>query len=235
MRFGDHAVLDDITFAANSGEFIAVVGPNGGGKTTLIRVLLGLVTPEAGDVQLFGTRPSAVDAGLVGYVPQVKGLDRTFPGRAIDLVMTGVRRNWPFRIRSEERDRARRVLADVGAEALADRSLDGLSGGELQRIYLARSLARSPQLILLDEPATGIDVAGAADLYDVLESDQAERDTTILMVTHDWNAAYHHAHRVLLIDGRQVGFGPPQEVLTDECLREAFGHTGHAHAMLTDA
>jgi zinc transport system ATP-binding protein len=234
VRFGDHAVLDDITFEAKANDFVAVVGPNGGGKTTLLRVLLGLVSPDTGWTHVFGTRPSTVDPGLVGYVPQVKRLDRTFPARAIDLVMTALHQRWPFRFPFTERKRALNALARVGAEALANRTLDGLSGGELQRVYLARSLARRPRLILLDEPATGIDVAGAADLYDVLEDDQAERDTTIVMVTHDWNAAYHHANRVLLIDGRQVGFGPPQEVLTDACLREAFGHTGHAHAMLTN-
>jgi zinc transport system ATP-binding protein len=234
VRFGDHAVLDDVTFEAEAGDFVAVVGPNGAGKTTLIRVLLGLVTPDTGWAHVFGRRPSAVEPGLVGYVPQVKRLDRTFPARAIDLVLTALHQRWPFSIRSEERARALNALSRVGAESLAERSLDGLSGGELQRVYLARSLARMPRLILLDEPATGIDVAGAADLYDVLEDDQAGRDTTLLMVTHDWNAAYHHATRVLLIDGRQVGFGSPQEVLTDACLREAFGHTGHAHAMLTN-
>jgi zinc transport system ATP-binding protein len=234
VRFGDHAVLDGITFEAEAGAFVAVVGPNGGGKTTLIRVLLGLVTPDTGWAHVFGQRPSAVDPGLVGYVPQVKRLDRTFPARAIDLVLTGLHQRWPFRFRFEDRKRALDALSRVGAQALADRSLDGLSGGELQRVYLARSLARQPRLILLDEPATGIDVAGAADLYDVLEDDQAARDTTILMVTHDWNAAYHHATHVLLVDGTQVGFGPPAEVLTDACLREAFGHTGHAHAMLTN-
>jgi zinc transport system ATP-binding protein len=232
VRFGDHPVLEGITFEADAGDFVAVVGPNGAGKSTLIRVLLGLLTPETGRAHVFGRAPSAVDPGLVGYVPQVKGLDRSFPARAIDLVLTGVHQRWPFRVRPEERERALDALARVGAEALAERALDGLSGGELQRVYLARSLARRPRLILLDEPATGIDVAGAADLYDLLEDDQAARDTTIVMVTHDWNAAYHHATHVLLIDGTQVGFGPPPEVLTDACLREAFGHTGHAHAML---
>jgi len=232
VQFGDHAVLEGITFEAEAGDFVAVVGPNGAGKSTLIRAVLGLVTPDTGRVRIFGASPSEVDPGLVGYVPQVKGLDRTFPARALDLVLTSLHQRWPFRVRPEERDRARAALARVGAEHLADRALDGLSGGELQRVYLARSLARRPRLILLDEPATGIDVAGAADLYDVLEDDQATRDTTIVMVTHDWNAAYHHATHVLLVDGRQVGFGPPREVLTDACLREAFGHTGHAHAML---
>jgi len=232
VRFGDFAVLEDVTFEAGPGDFVAVVGPNGGGKTTLIRVLLGLVSAASGQARLFGRRPSTVESDLVGYVPQVKRLDRTFPARAVDLVLTAVNQRWPFRIGDAERTRAVSALRRVGAEALADRALADLSGGELQRVYLARSLARAPRLILLDEPATGIDVAGASDLYDVLEEDQAARETTIVMVTHDWNAAYHHATQVLLLDGRQVGFGRPESVLTDEGLRDAFGHTGHAHAML---
>ena len=232
VRFGNHSVLDGISFEADAGSFVAVVGPNGGGKTTLLRVLLGLLGPDTGSAHVLGRPPSTVEPGLVGYVPQVKRLDRTFPARAIDLVLTALHQRWPFRIPFGDRKRALDALRRVGAEELAERSLDGLSGGELQRIYLARSLARRPQLILLDEPATGIDVAGAADLYEVLEAEQTERDTTIVMVTHDWNAAYHHATQVLLLDGRQVGFGPPAEVLTDARLREAFGHTGHAHTML---
>lgn len=232
VHFGDHAVLDDLAFEVESGDFLAVVGPNGGGKTTLIRVLLGLLEPDVGEAHVFGHRPATVDPATVGYVPQVKRLDRTFPARAIDLVLTALHQRWLFRPGRQDRERAHRSLERVGAEALADRALDSLSGGELQRVYLARSLVRAPRLILLDEPATGIDVAGASDLYDVLEADQADRDTTIIMVTHDWNAAYHHATHVLLVDGRQVGFGRPDSVLTDACLREAFGHTGHAHAML---
>lgn len=225
-------MLDGLTFDVGTGDFVAVVGPNGGGKTTLLRVLLGLVGLQDGGVHVFGHPPASVDPHLVGYVPQVKRLDRTFPARAIDLVLTGVEQRWPFRVGTDEQSRAVAALRRVGAEDLADRALNGLSGGELQRVYVARSLARAPQLILLDEPATGIDVAGASDLYDVLEADQAERNTTIIMVTHDWNAAYHHATHVLLMDGRQVAFGSPDSVLTDAYLRDAFGHTGHAHAML---
>lgn len=232
VRFGTHLVLDDITFEARTGDFVAIVGPNGAGKTTLLRVLLGLVEPAHGQVRIAGQSPTAVDPGLIGYVPQVKTLDRAFPARAIDLVLTALHRRWPYRISASERDRAMDVLDRVGGRHLADQGLDELSGGELQRIYLARSLIRKPQLILLDEPATGIDVAGASDLYEVLEEDQAARGTTVLMVTHDWNAAYHHASHVLLIDGNQVSYGPPSSALDEECLRKAFGHIGHAHAML---
>jgi len=232
VRAEAHDVLTGIHFEAQAGDFVAVVGPNGAGKTTLIKSLLGLVTPEQGFVRLFGTPPDETDADLVGYVPQIKTLDRSFPATALDLVSTGLKHQWPFGIGSDAREKGMASLRRVGGTDLAERALGTLSGGELQRVYLARSLVRTPRLILLDEPATGVDVAGAADLYDLLDDYQETHGATIVMVTHDWNAAYHHASHVLLLDGKQVGYGPPAEALSEECLRQAFGHIGHAHAML---
>jgi len=232
VRIGDHTALDGITFEASAGDFVAVVGPNGAGKTTLLKVLLGLVRAQHGVVRVFGKRPAEADAGIVGYVPQIKTLDRSFPALASDLVLTALHQRWPGGTSFGERKQAIEALDRVGAAHLADRPLGKLSGGELQRVYLARSFIRTPRLILLDEPATGIDVAGAFDLYELLDDYQAEHAATILMVTHDWTAAYHHATHVLLLDGEQVGYGPPQEALSEDCLRSAFGHIGHAHAML---
>lgn len=232
VHFGDHAALDGISFTATAGDFVAVVGPNGAGKTTLLKALLGLTQPDGGAVRLFGLPPTDLPDGGIGYVPQIKTLDRSFPAQALDLVVTALRHRWPFRIRPAERAKAVDALERVGATHLAERSLGGLSGGELQRVYLARSLVREPRLLILDEPATGVDAAGTTDLFDLLEAYQRTHEATVLMVTHDWNAAYHHATHVLLVDGRQIGFGPPEDALSEPCLREAFGHIGHAHAML---
>jgi len=235
VRIGGRTVLDGITFEASAGDFVAVIGPNGAGKTTLIRVLLGLTKATDGVIRVFGRAPSKADSGVVGYVPQVKTLDRSFPAPASDLVLTALHQRWPGRISREERQEAVDALEAVGAGHLADRSLGTLSGGELQRVYLARSFIRSPRLILLDEPATGVDIAGAADLYELLETYQDEHNATIVMVTHDWTAAYHHATHVLLMDGTQIGYGAPDEALNEKCLRRAFGHIGHAHEMLGDS
>ena len=232
VRRGAHRVLDGITFDASAGDFVAVIGPNGAGKTTLVKALLGLIPCDRGSVRVFGTPPQEIDPDLVGYVPQIKTLDRSFPARAADLVLTGLRHRWPFHTTTTEQVRAEEALDRVGARALADRALSTLSGGELQRVYLARSLVRRPRLLVLDEPATGVDAAGATDVYGLLEDYQAEHQAAIVMVTHDWNAAYHHATHALLIDAQQIGFGPPQEALEERCLRKAFGHIGHAHAML---
>jgi zinc transport system ATP-binding protein len=108
--------------------------------------------------------------------------------------------------------------------------LGRLSGGQLQRVYLARALVRRPRLLLLDEPATGVDRLGEVDLYRHLEAYQEETGATILMITHDWEAA-HHASHVLVLNRRVIGFGPPERALSEECLRQAFGHLGHEHAL----
>jgi zinc transport system ATP-binding protein len=232
VNFADHRVLDSVTFEAATGDFVAILGPNGAGKTTLMKVLLGLKSADRGEARIFGASPNTVDPGVVGYVPQIKTLDRSFPAKAIELVVSGLHERWPFRIPGGEKEKALAALERVDAENLADRSLSKLSGGELQRIYLARSLIRSPRVVILDEPATGVDVVGATDLYELLEDYQEEHQATVLMVTHDWNAAYHHATHALLLDRRQVAYGSPASALKEECLREAFGHIGHAHAMM---
>jgi zinc transport system ATP-binding protein len=230
VRFGEAEVLQDVTFDLQTGAFLAIVGPNGSGKSTLVKVVLGLIRPDQGHAALFGE-----DAGAhperIGYVPQLKTFDRSFPATSVELVVTGVRRRWPVRVTKAERALALAALDDVGAGRLADRALAKLSGGELQRVYLARALVRRPAIVLLDEPATGVDFLAEHDLYDLLERYQAESGATIAMVTHDLAAARYHANRVLVINRRVHGYGLPEDVLCEPCLQEAFGHVGHPHAV----
>jgi len=231
VRYGGYRALEGVSLVVPTGAFVAVIGPNGAGKSTLLQVLLGLVRPSRGRVWLFGRPLDRVPPEWIGYVPQFKTLDRSFPALAIELVVSGVRRRWPGRILAHERESALAALARVRGEGLAEKPLARLSGGELQRVYLARALVRRPRLLLLDEPATGMDVLGEADMYRLLEAYRDETGATILMITHDWEAAYHHATRVLVLNRRVIGFGPPERALTDECLRRAFGHVGHEHAL----
>ena len=219
-----------MSFDLAAGEFLTIVGPNGAGKSTLMKVALGLVAPLKGHAALFGE-----DAGRhperIGYVPQLKTFDRTFPATVLELVVSGLRRSWPARVRPDERDAARRTLADVGAEKLAARALAKLSGGELQRAFLARALVRRPALVLLDEPATGVDFLAEHDLYDLLETYQAKSGATIAMITHDLTAARYHSSRVAVLNRRLHGFGLPADVLCEACLQRAFGHFGHSHGL----
>jgi len=235
VQFGDAIVLHDVSFDLAAGCFLAIVGPNGSGKSTLIRAMLGLVTPSKGHTALFGEHAGA-HPERIGYVPQLKTFDRTFPATALELVVTGVRRSWPGKVTGAEREAAVAALTRVGAAQLERRPLARLSGGELQRAYLARALVREPDLVLLDEPATGVDYLAEHDLYSLLEDYQREgvargRPATVVMITHDLAVARFHADRVLVLNRRVMGFGVPEDVMGDEALKAAFGHHRHQHTV----
>jgi zinc transport system ATP-binding protein len=239
IRFGEFQALEDISLEIAAGAFVAIVGPNGAGKSTLLKAILGLEAGylregnahQSGHVVVMGKPANQQSADWVGYVPQVKAFDRSFPALALEVVVSGLRRAWPFRITPLEKNTALQALKQVGGSHLAERKVGRLSGGELQRVYLARSLVRRPKLLLLDEPATGVDAVGEADLYRHLETYQQQTQATILMITHDWEAAHHHASQVLLLNRSLISFGAPAIALSAECLRRAFGHVGHTHKM----
>jgi zinc transport system ATP-binding protein len=230
VRYGSYEALRGVSFDIEPGGFIAIIGPNGAGKSTLLNVLLGVQAPSEGTVTIFGDAPGALPAGDLGYVPQLKTLDRSFPAVALELVVTGLRRGWPWRIQAEERATALRALERCGVTHTADRAISTLSGGELQRVFLARSLVRPAKLLILDEPAAGMDVRGEADMYHLLAHYQQESGATILMVTHDWEGARVHASHVLLLNQGVAAFGPSAEVATEARLMEAFGYAGHVEA-----
>jgi zinc transport system ATP-binding protein len=231
VQFGEVEVLQDINFNLDKGDFLAIVGPNGAGKSTLIKVVLGLVKPKKGHAALFG-RDAGEQPEHIGYVPQLKTFDRSFPATALELVVTGLKRSWPVRISNFEKDKACSALVQVGAERLTKRPLAKLSGGELQRVFLARALVREPEIVLLDEPATGVDFLAEHDLYDLLERYQKGREATLVMITHDLAAARYHASKVAVLNRKLHGFGDPVEVLTQRTLQETFGHLGHEHSLV---
>ncbi len=233
FNYGDIKVLENINLSIPDNSFVSIVGPNGAGKSTLMKILLGLIKYENGEVSIFGKTPDKADPSLIGYVPQIKTMDRNFPALAIELVTSGLTRRWPWSVKGNEREKAIEALSMVKAENLAERTLSELSGGELQRVCLARSIVRSPKLVVLDEPATGIDAIGEEDLYNLLESYQEKSKATILMITHDWHVAHHHSDYVLLLNRKQVSFGVPKEALSENNLRIAFGHIGHEHGLRT--
>ena len=127
--------------------------------------------------------------------------------------------------------KAENALQLVGAEHIANRPIAELSGGELQRVCIARSIVKNPKLIILDEPAAGIDAVGESDLYNLMEEYQHKSDATILMITHDWHIANHHSDFVLVLNKKQISFAPPSQSLLEENLRRAFGHIGHDHTI----
>jgi len=216
------SVLRAVSFDLSEGDFLAILGPNGGGKSTLIRVLLGLQEYE-GDLTI------AAGMDNVGYVPQIKTLDRSFPARAEELVATALKRRWPWSIDADCRSIVRNALKQVGVDHLASEQIRNLSGGELQRVYLARAIISRPSLLILDEPSAGVDVVGAANLLDHIEAYRKESGATVIMVTHDWEVALHHATHVMILKAEQISFGPSRDAMNEQAIRKAFGHVGHSH------
>jgi zinc transport system ATP-binding protein len=227
VSFGDVPALDGATAQIEEGSFVALIGPNGCGKTTLLSTIMGLLRPDSGVVKVFGENPERLAAGTLGYVPQVKTLQRSFPARAIELVATGLRPAWPWRLDADTKSRATDALRLCGVEHLAQRPVGKLSGGELQRVFVARSLARKPKLLLLDEPAAGMDLSAEAALYHLLMHYRREHLCTIVMITHDWEGARAHATHGLLLNRRVLAYGTAEEVIDERALLGVFGHRGH--------
>lgn len=229
VAFGDVVALDGVTINTPSNSFTAIIGPNGAGKSTLLKVLLGLQRPTTGSVRVLGGAPEALDRSALAYVPQKKTFATQFPATVLELVVSGISGGWPWRISKAHRERALVVMEQTGVTDLADQSVRALSGGELQRAFLARSLVNTPQILLLDEPAAGMDMRGEAAMYHILCDYQSKHGATVMMITHDWEGARYHADQVLLLDRCVVEYGPAREVASEARLLSLFGHRGHVH------
>lgn len=208
-------VLEDVNLTIVPGDFIGLIGPNGGGKSTLLKVLLGLLPPMRGAVRLFG-QPPALGRRLVGYVPQAFAFDRAFPIRVHEVVRMGrlSRRGLGRRYTATDDAAVRTALDQVAAWHLRDRPFGTLSGGQRQRVLMARALAAEPQLLILDEPTASVDPQGRADLYVILR--ELNTHLSILLVTHDMLAISSYVKTVGCINRRLVYHGTRE--LTAEML-----------------
>lgn len=213
VRFGSAQVLDHVTLDIKKGEFVGIVGPNGGGKSTLLKAALGLVRTNCGESRLFGTSAERFhDWGRIGYVPQnVVHVDARFPATAFEVAMLGRvgPRGLFRRIREEDREKTREAMREVGVEHLADRLIGTLSGGQRQRVFLAKALASEPELLILDEPTTGVDPQAREEFYKLLDHLNHDHDMTLLLVSHDTQAIALSAHRLVAVNRTVVFDGDP--------------------------
>lgn len=222
VELGGVSVLKGLSLSVYEGDFLGIVGPNGGGKTTLLRVILGLERPSSGQVSVFGGAAGSA-FGKIGYVPQRLFFDRTFPLSVRELVQMGrlAKRRWFRPYGRDDRERVDEALATVGLDGLADRMVGALSGGELQRALIARALAGEPQLLLLDEPTASVDPSMRTSIYDLL--DRLHEELTIVMVTHDTGTIGRHVSRIACLNCT-LDLLEPGSSLSSTSLEELYGH-----------
>lgn len=222
---GNH-ILEKIDLEIKAGEMVGIIGPNGAGKTSLLRLLLGLIRPTGGEVKIFGFPPARLGnkREAIGYMPQRPVFDRRFPLCVLDVVHMGLNTLGTLGrpLTREQREKGRRSLQQVGLAALRDRPFGELSGGEQQRVFLARALCREPQLLLLDEPNAGLDLPTQHQFFGLLQRLQQEQNLTIIMVSHDLAAVARYAHRLACINRTMHVHGEPREVLSSPHLEKAY-------------
>lgn len=205
-------ILDKISFSLGRGEIMSVIGPNGGGKTTLLRVILGLLTPDNGTAQLsLGTS--------IGYVPQKLALDNSMPLTPRRFLSLGMK---------SARGRVVETAERTGITHLLDQQLTGLSGGETQRVLLARAIMKQPDFLVLDEPTQGMDVAAQSELFRLIGSIRNETGAAVIMVSHDLHLVMRGTDRVLCLNGHVCCTGHPAEIERDPSFRALFGRLDEA-------
>ncbi|MVW74196.1 zinc ABC transporter ATP-binding protein ZnuC [Pseudomonas xionganensis] len=215
VSFAGQAVLQDVQLSVKPGEIVTLIGPNGAGKTTLVRAVLGLLKPDSGSVW---RKPRL----RIGYMPQKLHVDATLPLSVLRFLrlVPGVRR-----------EQALAALAEVGAEQVIDSPLQSISGGELQRVLLARALLREPELLVLDEPVQGVDVAGQAELYRLITQLRDRHGCGVLMVSHDLHLVMSTTDQVVCLNRHVCCSGHPEQVSGDPAFVELFGQDAKSLAI----
>jgi zinc/manganese transport system ATP-binding protein len=224
VGYKDKVVWKGAHFSVKQGEFVAIIGPNGAGKTTMFRLLLGLLLPEKGTIKVFGASPRKGNS-KIGYVPQRHTIDNETNIECIELIrlaQSGSRLGFSFSS-VKEKKAAHEALKAVGATDLAHKSLGSLSGGELQRVFLAEALVSNPEMLLLDEPLSNLDLRRIKDLVGLVHDVVKSRNVTAFLVAHDINPLIKYLDKVIYVANGKVASGTPEEVLTSKRLTELYG------------
>lgn len=231
VKYDSHIAINDVSFELKKGERLAVVGPNGAGKSTLFKVIAGVLRPSQGQVHVYGHAPDGHIC--IAYIPQRSQVDWSFPVNVTDVVMMG--RIGKLKLFHQARARdwevVRRSLEVVGMTGYAHRQISQLSGGQQQRMFIARALAQEAELMLMDEPLTGLDVPAQEEIFRILQQ-LHQQGVTVMIALHDLKMAAERFERVMLLQRRLLGLGAPEEVFQPEKLVAAYG--GHLHLVATN-
>lgn len=219
MSYDKTTVVEDATLTVFEGDYLGIVGPSGAGKSTLLHLMAGSLKPTKGRIV---RSPNL----RVGYVPQLDRIDWNFPVTVLEVLCMSTDRKrlapWPS---IAARDRAHFVLENLGLDGLADRHIDDLSGGQQQRVFIGRALMNAPNVLLLDEPTSGVDVANRHDVLHVLHDLNHKEHVAIVLTTHDLNSIASHTHRLVCLNRRIIAEGAPRDVVKTSILEATYGAT----------
>lgn len=234
VAYSDNIVLRDINLTVYKHDFLGVIGPNGGGKTTLVRTILGLEKPVKGSITFLRDGKEVTDIKM-GYLPQAGKIDKSFPISVYDVVLSGLKKDTWLGYSRNQHKKVCNILERMGLEDFAKRSIRELSGGQLQRTLLSRALVSSPEVLILDEPDTYIDQKTKVNLYSLLE--EVNKESAIILISHDSGAVLQNVRSIACVNGT-LHYHPYAELpdgwLDDkmECPIDLIGHGKHPHRVL---
>lgn len=235
VKYGSFIALERINLTVERGELVSVVGSNGGGKTTLLHAVLGFVPPTSGSIEVLGCTPQEIQpSGRIGYLPQASAVNRRFPLSAADVVALARHSSTPFghRLSTDDKAAIETALDTVGMADLRSHHYGSLSGGQRQRVLIARALAGEPELLILDEPSTGLDAVAQDSFYRLLQEIKKQHGITILMVSHDIGTVSGFVDQIACLNRELHYHGRANDCLNAEVVRRTFGD--HMHILVHD-
>jgi len=208
IKFNEQLILNDINFSIEEKDFMAIIGPNGGGKTTLLKVILGILTPDEGKVKVFGKDPKKAK-DLMGYLPQRLDFDHDFPINVFETVLMGRYHGLLKKYSNQDHKAVIQALKDVEMDELKDRQISKLSGGQMQRVFIARAIVRDPKLLIMDEPMASIDPEMQHSFYELMS--RLKNKMAIVLVSHDVGAVSTHVDKIACLNQKLYYHGPVED------------------------
>lgn len=235
IKYNEQLVLNVINFSIEENDFVAIIGPNGGGKSTLLKVILGILTPNTGEVKVFGKEPKKA-RDLMGYLPQNLDFDRDFPINVLETVLTGRYHGLFKNYTKEDQKAVLHALKDVEMQDFKDRQISKLSGGQMQRVFIARAIVREPKLLIMDEPMASIDPEMQHSFYELMS--RLKDKMAIVLVSHDVGAVSTHLDKIACLNQKLFYHGPVENSAHGleeiyNCPIELISH-GIPHRMLRE-